>query len=1267
MLVTGYWHSPLQLTDIWDTPKAMRVDNSIKYMDNVDYSTRWPLVLHTYRKYVWRHPILWVIKITSAVFSIMTPLLLKTFLYYIQLEKKEMYIGWLLCIALFFSSMTLTFTNQYGFWFGMKMCLEIRGALISTIFQKMLRLNNNARKHNSAGVVMNLISVDVDAFEEYFWNNCIDIFIFPVLITTLLIMLCFIVGPAAGMVGFLVMVIGLPFNAFLSKRVSDFYLRSLGHSDKRVGLIGEILAGIRFLKLYSWEQPFVDRVQEHRRQQVTEIKSRNVFWASSQLVTQVMSGVVLLCTFSVYVARGGVLDASIAFTSLTIFVNLRRPLEMLPEALQRLMKIMASSRRMEAFLQTSEVQSHPITFIDAATQDIRINTGHFDWNDGNDLADEVEEDEESNGTAVEMIAVESDDQTTHFAAPQSLGVHQADMAVLRDIEFTAPAGKLTMICGTVGGGKTSLVSAIVGEIYKVRGQVYAPRTVGFTTQMPFLISASLRENIVFGAKFNRDRYIRVIEACALQADLAQLPARDHTEIGERGLNLSGGQKQRISLARALYADPECYVMDEPLSAVDSEVASHLFEKCVRGMMANRTRILVTHQLQFVPSADHIVVVNSDGTIIQGTYQQLSAQGIDFETIMKSKAPESTPAPVSPDLNIEKPVEVLESIESLIADDDDIKAKAHLLVAEDRNKGSVGLDTYGPYIRAGGSVYFGFIVAFYLISQIAFQSSDYWLAIWTRHQLSPETTDGFYLRVYACLIGGYIVLLGIRYFSLSRFTVVAAVSLHDRLLNNIVYAPCLFFDQNPSGRILNRFSKDMSDVDTALLEVISDLIYCGTSVLISVSLMIFVNPIMAVPLVFLASIYFFVQQIYRYTSRELKRMESISRSPIFSLIAEAYNGMTTIRSFKQQKRFVDEIHAKIDVNQRLYYYSYAAHRWLGTRLELIASTAVLFSSLFSVYNASDNPGMAGLAVTTALGMTGFMNRAVRQYTALEVKMNSVERLNKYVETPSEGLRHSPPSEAPPAGWPIEGRIEFSGVEVRYREGMDPSLRDITAVVLPREKIGVVGRTGAGKSTMGAALFRMVNASKGKILIDGIDISTIGLHDLRSRLAVIPQDPFIFSGSVKLNLDAFGKHSDAEIWECLEKVQMKAVVSAMPEGLDTLMQEGGDGLSVGQKQLLCLCRALLRNSKIVLMDEATASLDYHTDSIIKDTIATNFSQSTVLTIAHRLDTIYGSSRIMVVDKGTLSEYDTPSNLTDNPDSRYTQLLRAQSTYLFPTTNN
>ncbi|EGC28816.1 hypothetical protein DICPUDRAFT_159691 [Dictyostelium purpureum] len=1320
MLFKGYRRA-LQMTDISDIPEEIKVEHNSPYLANIDYNDgKYPLIKHIYKEFIPRNKKLIAYKLSGAILSVITPMVLKYFLRYIQLppDQKEVSYGLFLCFLLFMVTSVLMIGNQYSYWFGMKSSLQIRGALISAIYEKMLRLSNSARREFNSGNIMNLVSVDVGAFQDFFWNNHTEIFIFPFQILALLILLCIIIG-FSGLVGFLVMVISVPLTTALSTQASKYLRLSLGHADTRTDLTSELINGIRFLKLYAWEKLFLDRIDSERTKQLDHLYTRIIYYIVSQMIVQISSALVLISTFATYSLLGHQLTLDIAFTSMVVFVNLRRPSEMLPQALFRLFGLLPSSKRIEEFLQSPEIQdsflmdggsspivntsysynvggsdennsgsTSPIYSLSPSQMDIKITNATFDWNEhylkghskgsSNDLVNlysgntnlgiiessNIEEDSDLK----ELIMVEHDGEGSNESADVK---ENFENYVLNNIDFIAPAGKLTIICGRVGSGKTSLVSALIGEIYRVSGSVQMPPTISFTTQQSFLISASLRENILFGKPFDLEYYKKVIEACSLTPDLLQLSAKDLTEIGERGINLSGGQKQRISLARALYTNADCFIMDEPLSAVDPEVGKHLFDHCIQGLMRNKTRILVTHQLQFIPSADHIVVVEN-GKITQGTYQELKQKGIDFESIMKTKKLESEEEENKK--NSAKPSAVTQNtttpvlnIDDIISKDEDpnLMEKAKLLVKEDRNSGAVGFDIYKSYVNSGSSLpFFTLTCIIYIVSQVIFQVSDFWLQVWT--QKTPEDPeDKFYILVYMGFIVAFIFALTFRYFFLARISFASARKLHDNLLYSVSFASCQFFDTNPSGRILNRFSKDISDIDLTLLECISDVLYCGSTVVIAIGMMIFITPAISIPFAFLVGIYYFIQKVYRASSRELKRMESISRSPVFSLFQETYNGLITIRSYQQQIRFLKLVQNNINVNLRLFFYSFSVHRWIGIRLELISSLVVLFASVFTIF--SNNPGLSALAVTTSLSMTSYLNWTIRQYTELEVKMNSVERVLSYVSTPAEGIRFTEEKDNDEQGdikmdrkWPTNGEIEFKDVEIKYRPTAEPSLRNFTCKINKNEKIGIVGRTGAGKSTISQGLFRMVESSKGSIFIDGVDISKIGLYNLRSSIGIIPQDPFIFSGSLRLNIDPFGEYSDIEIWDALEKVRLKDQIQAMPLKLDSKVQEGGDGLSVGQKQLLCLSRAILKNSKILFCDECTASLDYESDAVIKKTIRENFKDCTILTIAHRIDTIYDSDRIIVVDKGQLAEFDSPENLLKNPNSRFSKLVKYQTDF-------
>ncbi|EFA82194.1 hypothetical protein PPL_04616 [Heterostelium album PN500] len=1305
-LKRGY-RKPLELTDIPEQVDSIKCAQSVPLMEGIDFTAKYPLIKHIYLNYSTRYKIIALLKFLSIAASIITPLLLRTFVLFINGETDlPSYFGWLLCIALFFSSCVQSMGLQQGYWYGLKMCLEMKGALMSTIFRKMLKLSNSS-KRKYTGKIMNLISVDVENFQEYFWNSHVDIIVYPLQIVLLLILLCMMLGPS-GLAGFVVMGLSVPCSTLFITKANNYFLSTLQFSDQRVRLISEFICGIRFLKLYNWENSFVNRITDQRNYQLNTNKKKLFFWAMDQANNAMLNGVVLLVTFSFYTLLGNQLDASTAFTAISIFVSLRNPTQFAPESIQKFLRVSSSARRIEEYLQANEISLNsqnltssspsgsPTLFNSSGgvgvggTQEIRIVNGEFNWDDSfaSDFVDSDGAKSPSKQARSKILQTEESgadaDDSGLLRVDSSLGIEMEEISnsVLTNVNFVAPKGKLTVIVGRVGCGKTSLISAILGEISRVAGTVSAPKNLGYTPQMPWLISGTFRDNITFGQPFDMDRYIKVIQACCLKQDLAMFPAKDMTEIGEHGINLSGGQRQRISLARCLYSNADAYVMDEPLSAVDAEVGKHLFDHCIQEMMGDKTRVLVTHQLQFIPSADHIVVIEN-GNLIQGTYQELSAKGIDFESIMKTKQldleeeegqqPQQPTSSSAPAVVVENPLNKstveLENNQCIVMDaneSDPIIQKGKLFVVEERGKGAIGSSTYIPYFKSGGStLFYVTIILLYFFSQLIMQSSDYWLVIWTGAKIQPDPGNKFYLLIYGAFVGTFVLLLVCRLLGISNLCWTASKRIHQRLVGSVFFSPTSFFDQNPSGRILNRFSKDTSDIDNNLLESINDVLNCGSSVLVSIILMIYLTPYIIFAFVGLVGFYYYIQKFYRCSSRELKRMESISRSPIFGSLGESFTGLVSIRIFKQQERFIDLFDQHINLNQRLFYHSFSVNRWLGMHLELLTSLMVVSASVFSLISASKSPGVAGMAVSSAISVTGILNWAIRQFTELEVKMNSVERVMEYINSPNEGDRiiedHRPPED-----WPTKGEIKFRNVEVRYRPHMDPSLRELNCTVNAGEKIGIVGRTGAGKSTIGLSLFRMATVTKGSIIIDGIDIESIGLDDLRGRLAVIPQDPFIFSGSIRMNLDPFNQHSDPDIWTALEAVHIKPVVEAFPLKLEYELDQGGDGLSIGQKQLLCLARALLSKSPIVLMDEATASLDYETDAIIKETIRTNFANRTVLTIAHRLDTIIDSDKVMVVDKGRLIEYDSPKALIST-NSRFRQLVDAQSTFLYSNFKN
>uniref|UniRef100_A0A8C1S8G4 ABC-type glutathione-S-conjugate transporter n=1 Tax=Cyprinus carpio TaxID=7962 RepID=A0A8C1S8G4_CYPCA len=870
-----------------------------------------------------------------------------------------------------------------------------------------------------------------------------------------------------------------------------------------------------------------------------------------------------------------------------------------------------------------------------------------------------------------------------------------DQATLDNINVMVPQGSLLAVVGHVGCGKTSLVSALLGEMEKQEGQISIRGSVAYVPQQAWIQNATLRDNILFGRPYVEQKYRCVLEACALTPDLEVLPGGDQTEIGEKGINLSGGQRQRVSLARALYSDADVYLLDDPLSAVDAHVAKHIFDKVIgpEGALKGKTRILVTHGISFLPQVDNILVMVDGRVSEMGSYQDLLKQNgafaeflrnyslediieddevtVHFDTV-EEEFPEDALSNHT-DMVDNEPVvnearrQFMRQMSIMSNDLENPKKMSRrrrcserkhpesptekkelkvdkLIQAETTETGRVKFKVYWEYAKAVGPFLSLFICFLYGCQSASAIGANFWLSEWTNDAQHNRTQDQVSMRVgvYAALGISQGVLVMFSSFTLALGKIQAARKLHQTLLDNKFHTPQSFFDTTPIGRIINRFSKDIYVIDEVLPSTI--LMFLGTF-FASVSTMIVIicsTPIFALVIGPLALIYVFVQRFYVATSRQLKRLESVSRSPIYSHFSETITGTSVIRAYGRNAAFVLMSDMKVDENQKSYYPGIVSNRWLGVRIEFIGNCIVLFAALFAVIGKDKlSPGLVGLSVSYALQVTMSLNWMVRMTSDLESNIVAVERVKEYSETQTEAP-WIVKDKQPPPDWPPKGDVEFVDYSVRYREGLDLVLRNISLKVKGGEKIGIVGRTGAGKSSMTLCLFRLLEAADGEIVIDEVKISEIGLHDLRSKLTIIPQEPVLFSGTLRMNLDPFEKYSDEEVWKVLELSHLKKFVSNQTSKLELECSEGGENLSVGQRQLVCLARALLRKTRILVLDEATAAVDLETDDLIQSTIRTQFEDCTVFTIAHRLNTIMDYTRVLVLDKGQIAEFDTPTNL-------------------------
>ncbi|XP_050718620.1 ATP-binding cassette sub-family C member 5-like isoform X20 [Eriocheir sinensis] len=1122
--------------------------------------------------------------------------------------------------------------------------IRLRAACLGILYRKLMRMSSLGNR--SVGEVINLFANDAQRIFDF-------VVIGPMIVGGPLvavggvIYILWLLGPWAlfGMVAFLLF---YPFQYGISRLTGYLRRKTVTVTDERVRMMNELLNCVKLIKMYAWEKSFATSVSGIRGRERHLLEKSAYVQSLSLAMAPTVPIISAIVTFLAHIGAGYNLTAA---------------------------------QRMLLMDELTPYRGHPkdpsvaVAFHDAT----------LGW-DAVSLQKEKKNNKSAKKKDVKNDATPS--QADQLLQPQDGELQHIE--VLFKLSLSINKGELVGVCGGVGAGKSSLISAVLGHMRLKSGQVDLQGTCGYVGQQAWVLNATLRDNILLDEPFDAKRYYRVIHSCSLTQDIEVMPAGDMTEIGERGINLSGGQKQRVSLARALYADREVYLLDDPLSAVDANVGSHLFQWVIKRALHGKTTIFVTHQLQYLPQCDRVLLLQ-DGRIVGfDSHVNLLEDSVEYATLYKAhmdtvekeehEKDEFSPQPRRrrQDSTMSTGSERNSLPDKSLMDDlsdglEEGKGVGQLISEEKLNKGDIPWSTYNSYIQsAGGYIVSTLVISTFLLNVGSTSFSSWWLSMWlsagsgnttvtigNETYISDSLADNpdrpYYQTVYGSFILVILATSLIRGFAFTKTTLRASSRMHDQVFLKVFYSPMSFFDTTPSGRIINIFSRDMDEVDVRVpmtLEMFIQNMFLIASALLFVCL---VFPHFLPVLVVLAVIMMFIRNIFRIGIRDFKRLENVSRSPLYSHISTTVNGLPSINAYGKQELFTKKFSVFFDENSCAFYLFNCAMRWLAVRLDLLAlcvttSTAMLALFLRGTVDAS----FAGLALAYAAQLSGIFQYTVRLSTETEARFTSVQRLHDCSKVLASEAPPIIESNRPDASWPKHGRISFKKVQMKYRHDTPLVLKGITFHIDSMEKIGVVGRTGSGKSSLGTALFRLVELSAGYIRIDGIDISTVGLEDLRSRLSIIPQDPVLFIGTVRYNLDPFESHTDEEIWLALEQTYMKDRISTLELGLSSPVVENGENFSVGERQLLCMARVLLRNSKILFLDEATAAIDTETDNKIQQTLKNAFKQCTMITIAHRLNTVMSCSRIMVLDDGKVTEFDTPRTLLANPDSMFAKMV-------------
>lgn len=1154
----------------------------------------------------------------NTIASYTGPLLITSFVNFLSEKKDES--NWqegMMLAFIFFFAKTVESLSQRQWYFGAnRIGVRVRAALMALIYKRTLSMKYGGTKE---GKIINFINVDVERIGDFCWYIH-GVWLLPLQVTFALLILYKNLGAAPSVAALLSTIFVMVSNTPLANMQEQLHSKIMEAKDMRIKATSETLKSMRVLKLHSWESTFLKKLLQLRENERGWLKRylytcsavAFLFWASPTLVSVVTFGVCII--LKTPLTSGAVLSA------LATFRILQEPIYNLPELISMVAQTKVSVDRIQDFMR-EEDQKKLISYNipDTCEVAIELEPGEYAW-----------------------------------------GTNESKKSTIKITEkIRIMKGWKVAICGSVASGKSSLLCSIMGEIPRISGSsIKINGSKAFVPQSAWIQTGTVRDNVLFGKEMYKARYDDIVKRCALKRDIEMWADGDLNLVGERGMSLSGGQKQRIQLARAIYSDSDIYLLDDPFSAVDAQTGAHMFKKCLIQHLHNKTVVYATHQLEFLDASD-LILVMKDGRIVQsGKYNKLIADP-DGELLRHMVAHSKSLDQVNPSQKCNcvtkgkhqnNQIEVEECFEDLTCDNRILGRTQQ----EDAVSGRVKWKVYSTFVT---SAYKGALVFPVLLCQVLFQglqmASNYWIAWGTEEE--GRVTSGRLIGIFVLMSGGSSFFILGRAVMLSTIAIETAQKLYIGMIKSLFRAPLSFFDSTPSSRILNRSSTDQSIVDTDIPYRLAGLAFALIQLLSIVVLMSNVAWQIFFLFLLVLALSMWYQAYYITTARELARMIGIQKAPILHHFSESLTGVATIRCFHQEDRFLNKNLSLIDNYSRVVFHNSATMEWLCVRINFLFNLIFFFLLVILAHLPREaiDPSLAGLAATYGLNLNVLQAWVIWNLCNVENKMISVERILQFSDIPSEAPLIIEKSRPNP-DWPLKGRIEIKDLHVQYSPDLPRVLKGITCTFAEGKKIGVVGRTGSGKSTLIQALFRVVEPSEGCILIDGMDISKIGLQDLRSKLSIIPQDPILFQGTIRSNLDPLQQHSDQDIWEVLQKCHLADIVKQDVRLLETPVAEDGENLSVGQRQIVCLARVLLQKRRILVLDEATASVDTKMDNVIQKTIREETNGCTVITVAHRIPTVIDNDLVLVLREGNILEFDTPNQLLRNSSSAFSNLV-------------